>query len=319
MKEQPNYYAILTADVRYSKQINANEKLLYAEITALTHKEGYCWASNDYFAELYSCTPQAISKWIKNLKDNGFISCNYIYKEGSKEIQKRVIRLSSIGINNGLTGINNDTIGINTELKGYQHTIKDNNTSYNNINNNSLVGSSQTPTKRDSKKDLFKTKLNEVDYDSLDEKQKKYFKIAVGFNKLFKETNIKLGINNFKDQEEATYGGYVEPIRLAIEKDNWTEEDFRTIFAFLRKDEFWSTVVFSTSKLRKKMKDMMPKAKSSKLIKKQILPSDFWVRELSDEQKKLLSDKDLATWERQKTARLMEGGRMLPIKIEYEK
>jgi uncharacterized phage protein (TIGR02220 family) len=52
--------------------------------------------------------------------------------------------------------------------------------------------------------------------------------------------------------------------------------------------------------------------------KKQILPSDFWVRELSDEQKKLLSDKDLATWERQKTARLMEGGRMLPIKIEYE-
>lgn len=53
--------------------------------------------------------------------------------------------------------------------------------------------------------------------------------------------------------------------------------------------------------------------------KKQILPSDFWVRELSDEQKKLLSDKDLSTWERQKTARLMEGGRMLPIKIEYEK
>ena len=53
--------------------------------------------------------------------------------------------------------------------------------------------------------------------------------------------------------------------------------------------------------------------------KKQILPLDFWVRELSDEQKKLLTDKDLATWERQKTARLMEGGRMLPIKIEYEK
>jgi uncharacterized phage protein (TIGR02220 family) len=52
--------------------------------------------------------------------------------------------------------------------------------------------------------------------------------------------------------------------------------------------------------------------------KQQILPSDFWVRELSDEQKKLLSDKDLATWERQKIARLMEGGKMLPIKIEYE-
>ena len=182
----------------------------------------------------------------------------------------------------------------------------------------SLVGSSQTPTKRDSKKDLFKTKLGEVDYDSLDEKQKKYFKIAVGFNKLFKETKIKLGINNFKDQEEATYGGYVEPIRLAIEKDNWTEEDFRTIFAFLRKDEFWSTVVFSTSKLREKMKDMMPKAKSSKLIKKQVLPKDFWYRELTDEQKKLLSPENLKHWERQKSAMQLEGGRLLPVKIVYE-
>lgn len=32
-KENPCYYAILTAEVRYSKNINANEKLLFAEIT----------------------------------------------------------------------------------------------------------------------------------------------------------------------------------------------------------------------------------------------------------------------------------------------
>jgi hypothetical protein len=314
MKEQPNYYAILTADVRYSKQINANEKLLYAEITALTHKEGYCWASNDYFAELYSCTPQAISKWIKNLKDKGFISCSYIYKEDSKEIQKRVIRISSIGINNGLTGINNDTIGINIELKGYQHTIKDNNTSY---NNNSLVGSSQTPTKKDSKKDLFKTKLSEVDVELLDKKQKEYYSVAINFQKLFINNKKELGLNNFKDQENATYLNYVEPIRLAIEVDGWSVEDFRNAYAFLIKDEFWKKNILSTSKLRDKMEQLVVKSKD--INKKQILPSDFWVRELSDEQKKLLSDKDLTTWERQKTARLMEGGRMLPIKIEYEK
>jgi hypothetical protein len=318
MKEQPNYYAILTADVRYSKQINANEKLLYAEITALTHKEGYCWASNDYFAELYSCTPQAISKWIKNLKDNGFISCNYIYKEGSKEIQKRVIRLSSIGINNGLTGINNDTIGINIELKGYQHTIKDNNTSYNNINNNSLVGSSQTPTKKDSKKDLFKTKLSEVDVTTLDKQEQVYFKIAIGFRDLFIKNKKALGVNDFRDQENATYKNYVDPIRLSFTQDKKTEEDFRKVYAFLMNDEFWMKNIMSTSKLREKMSDLLIRS-SSVPTKKQVLPSDFWVRELSDEQKKLLSDKDLATWERQKTARLMEGGRMLPIKIEYEK
>ena len=182
----------------------------------------------------------------------------------------------------------------------------------------SLVESLQTPTKRDSKKDLFKTKLTDIDVDLLDENQKKYFKIAIGFNKLFKETKTKLGINNLKDQEEATYRGYVEPIRLAIEEDKWTEEDFRTIFAFLRKDEFWSTVVFSTGKLREKMGDMMLKAKSSKLLKKQVLPKDFWKRELTDEQKKLLSPENLKHWERQKSAMQLEGGRLLPIKIVYE-
>lgn len=37
MNETPSYYAILTANVRYSKLINANEKLLFAEITALSN------------------------------------------------------------------------------------------------------------------------------------------------------------------------------------------------------------------------------------------------------------------------------------------
>lgn len=121
--ENPSYYSIITADVRYSKLINANEKLLYAEITSLTNQSGVCWASNNYFSNLYNVTPQAISKWIKHLKENEFINVNYIYKEGSKEILKREIRC----INNGLIGINN-------ELKGYQHTIKDNSIIYNNNN-----------------------------------------------------------------------------------------------------------------------------------------------------------------------------------------
>ena len=130
--------------------------------------------------------------------------------------------------------------------------------------------------------------------------------------------NIKCfkGVNDFKDQENATYKGYVDPIRLAFTQDKKTEEDFRKVYAFLKNDEFWMKNIMSTHTLREKMSKLLVRA-SSIPVKKQILPSDFWVRELSDEQKKLLSDKDLATWERQKTARLMEGGRMLPIKIEY--
>lgn len=140
MSEAPNYYAILTANVRYSKLINANEKLLFAEITALSNSTGICWASNNYFANLFDMTPQAISKWIRNLEKNHFIKCNYVYKKGSKEIEKREI----VCINHSLEGINNGFKGINHSLEGYQHTIKDNNTSINNISNNrehSLISS----------------------------------------------------------------------------------------------------------------------------------------------------------------------------------
>jgi hypothetical protein len=120
--EQPSYFAILPADVRYSKSINANEKLLYAEITCLCNSKGFCWATNKYFAELYNCTPQAISKWIANLEKYNFITKTYIYKENTKEILNRNIRL---------VGINNDLGGINSSLGGYQHTIKDNNNNNN--------------------------------------------------------------------------------------------------------------------------------------------------------------------------------------------
>ncbi len=120
-EEKPNYYAILPANIRYDNRLNANEKLLYGEITALTHKTGECWASNKYFSELYNKTPQAISKWILNLKKCGYLDIDYIYN--GKEIEKRVIRVSMCVDR-----------GINVCLGRYQQEIKENNTSINNIN-----------------------------------------------------------------------------------------------------------------------------------------------------------------------------------------
>ena len=71
---QPGYYAILPANVRYSKVLPPAARLLYAEITSLTHKEGYCWATNDYFAKLYEVSISTVSRWISKLVQAGFIS-----------------------------------------------------------------------------------------------------------------------------------------------------------------------------------------------------------------------------------------------------
>ena len=93
MKEKPNYYAILTAEVRYSKALTPNAKLLYAELTALCNMNGKCTASTEYFCRLYEVSRVSIQKWLKNLEDNNHIRRVNIYKQGSKEILTRVITL----------------------------------------------------------------------------------------------------------------------------------------------------------------------------------------------------------------------------------
>ena len=100
--DKPAYYAIIPATVRYDQRLTPNAKLLYGEITALCHQEGYCWAGNQYFADLYEVSKTSISTWIGNLKDAGHITVEMNYKEGSKHILNRYIRILGEGMQDNL-------------------------------------------------------------------------------------------------------------------------------------------------------------------------------------------------------------------------
>jgi hypothetical protein len=115
---KPSYYSILPAEVRYDSNLTANAKLLYSEITALTNANGYCYATNGYFANLYGKSKVTISKWVRELAENNYISVEFTYKEGTKEIDNRYITILKGGIKEKL----------NTLLK---KTLKNNNTSNN--------------------------------------------------------------------------------------------------------------------------------------------------------------------------------------------
>ncbi len=84
-----NYYAIIPANVRYDKDLNANAKLLYGEITALANEKGYCWAGNNYFSNLYDVSQRTIIRWINDLVVKGYLASELIYKNNSKEVLER--------------------------------------------------------------------------------------------------------------------------------------------------------------------------------------------------------------------------------------
>ena len=92
MKQEVNYYAIIPAEVRYS-DLKANAKLMYGEITALSNKHGYCFASNNYFSELYGVSKNTISIWINDLVRAGFINSDII-KTSRNQVKERRISLT---------------------------------------------------------------------------------------------------------------------------------------------------------------------------------------------------------------------------------
>ena len=115
MKDKPNYYAIIPADVRYSN-LKPNAKLLYGEITALSGKLGYCYASNNYFADLYAVSKNTVSRWIGDLNKLGFINIEVERNEKKQVIKRR------IGI-------------VRKDDRGIYKMSKENNTSINNTSN----------------------------------------------------------------------------------------------------------------------------------------------------------------------------------------
>ena len=143
--EKPNYYGILPANVRYDKELKPMEKILFTEISSLTSKEGYCYAKNSYFAELYDVHKNTVGNWINNLVKRGYLKSVIIYEKGTKNIQERRLYITTPTNEKTDTSINKkiDTCQ-SKNLEGINEKIEDNNTSINNTslllnNNNTYV------------------------------------------------------------------------------------------------------------------------------------------------------------------------------------
>ena len=136
MKDKPSYYSILTADVRYDEKLNASEKLLFSEITALSNKHGYCTAGNGYFSKLYNVSDRSVTRWIKHLKELGYLKYVPIYKKDSKEVDERRL----YPLTNSKDPLDKNVYGGRQKCpRPLDKNVEDNITSINNINTNNDI------------------------------------------------------------------------------------------------------------------------------------------------------------------------------------
>jgi DnaD/phage-associated family protein len=229
--DKKSYYAIIPANVRYDDNLKDKAKLLYGEITALCNEKGYCWATNEYFANLYNVSKTTISTLIKNLIDNGYIYSSFIYKENSKEIDKRILSITNVPpLKNFKDPLKEN---LKTPLKNFKdplkENLKDNNTINNTINNSNSYyyieeqfGRTLAPveyTKIDKWKETFSDDIINYATDIAILNGVKNFNYIDGIIRNWKDKNIK----SIKELKNETL------IEKSIKKElfdyNWLEEE----------------------------------------------------------------------------------------------
>ena len=132
-----------------SKDLSTNEKILLAEIDSLGGSSDGCFAGNQYFADFFDLSKDRISRLVSGLKNKGYITVELIYKEGTCEVDKRIIKLNPYSY--FYQGVQNHQGGIGENTKDITNNY--------NINNNNKTSKKKTTKEPRHKYGEFKNVL----------------------------------------------------------------------------------------------------------------------------------------------------------------
>ncbi len=78
-----------------TREFTPNEKFLLIEIYSLTKKKSReCFANNKHFADFVGLKENTVQKMMLKFENAGYIKRDYEYREGTKEIERRTIKLT---------------------------------------------------------------------------------------------------------------------------------------------------------------------------------------------------------------------------------
>ncbi|MBJ7654370.1 helix-turn-helix domain-containing protein [Weissella confusa] len=91
-----NYYLNTPAVVAHDNRLKPNAKLFFGEIYSLANVYGDVYISNAALAKRYELTVDAASRLISQLVKYGYITIELHYKEGTKQVVKRSIKVNPL-------------------------------------------------------------------------------------------------------------------------------------------------------------------------------------------------------------------------------
>lgn len=91
MEERKFTGVFIPAKLYLDTNLSWIEKIIIAEIASLTTKDKPCIALNEHFAKHLGISKDRVSKIISSLVQQGYIFRKIIYKDGTKEIEKRIL------------------------------------------------------------------------------------------------------------------------------------------------------------------------------------------------------------------------------------
>lgn len=162
-------------------ELSLQERCLLAEIDSLDGVEG-CYASNERLAKYLQLSKDRVTRLVSSLKEKGFVSVKLIYKPGTKEVLKRIIKVLNKPI-----GKNTDTLSVETPIpigENATHPIGEN-AYYNNTSINNTIESSNALE--------FLLKNYPFEYENL---MMKYQSKISDFEKAKEQFNLQFDVEN---------------------------------------------------------------------------------------------------------------------------
>jgi DnaD/phage-associated family protein len=78
-----------------SDELRITEKVLLAEVKSFENKKEACFASNKHFADFLGLKPSSVANMIGDLVKRGFLNRKIKYKNGTKQIERRYLRVTN--------------------------------------------------------------------------------------------------------------------------------------------------------------------------------------------------------------------------------